>query len=193
MKRARSKVFRGAFSSDVSTFAELEACLQRHADFMVDLWHVDKYPSETKLKLAIAMVWPGLGVALRIGKSLNALLNDLRYKKRRLTAGSKSPQCITNFFKLPDTPGARDSKVQLPLVSASSRTLQTKAATASKSKTVALTAKSVKSQTEEQFIAALYGFASSTSNEPIQLSQVTIASSTALITDDEDDMQTEQS
>ena len=74
--KALSKVMRCAYVKMKEDLFQdsVDACLERHMDFLVDLWKFDMYPSEWKLGKAILDVWPDLGAsaAKLTAKSLKA-------------------------------------------------------------------------------------------------------------------------
>ena len=161
-----AKLFRSYFVNvDKSNFADLEDCLKGHMDFMVDLWQLDMFISEIKIKAALAMVWPGMARAdgHSIAKALKALLVELHYKNRRLTSGQRSLDGMKNFL-------ARIGPVPLLPVASSSSSQQRAQlpSTSSKRHQPCLTAESI---VTAESIAALYGM----STKHVELSQVTVS------------------
>jgi hypothetical protein len=160
-----AKLFRSYFVNvDKSNFADLEDCLKGHMDFMVDLWQLDMFISEGKIKAALPIVWPGMARAdgQNIAKALKALLAEMHYKNRRLTSGQKSLDGMKNFLARIGTAAL------LPVASSSSSQQRAQLpSTSSKRHQPSLTAES---------ISSLYGL----SSKHVELSQITVSDDSAM-------------
>jgi hypothetical protein len=178
--------------TEMSFVGSLEECLERHLDFFVDLYRLDKYPTETNLKEAIGAVWPTLKMpAMAMAKNIKGTLGSLHYKGRRLTTGKKTDAITKRFFEIV---GGEDSDVhapKLPVVDekpllqpgCKKARVQEKIEQSSSSSTAKGTSQSSSAHpvTSQSFasIAAMYGLASASLPTPadeLLLSQITVTS-----------------